>query len=548
MSGLKIALAQLNFTVGDFELNTSKMADVLFQAKQDNVDLVVFSELAVCGYMPDDLLDYPSFVERCEHALEAVSRACDGIAAIVGGVIRNPGKGRLLQNAACFMYNGQIQHTVAKTLLPTYDVFNEHRYFQPETASKIIEYKGVNIGIAICEDLWDVYNDFEYPISPGQALKDLGADLIINPSASPFHIGKQSLRNRVFGGQAARFDLPVLYVNQVGVHTELLFDGSSRAVNGNGEVVIQAPSFEETVVYADFANGKFSVGNSVPLDTDDIAQLYKALVFGIKDYFSKMGFSHALLGSSGGIDSAVVQVLASAALGGENVHPVLMPSMFSSDHSVRDAETLSKNLGNNPITLPIKNIYDQYLETLQPVFAGKAFNLAEENLQARSRAVLLMAISNKMGYILLNTSNKSELSVGYSTLYGDLCGALSVIGDVYKNQVYALAKYINRNGEIIPNNIIVKAPSAELRPGQKDSDSLPDYDVLDELLKHYIEERKGVEELITMGYETAVVNKVVALVNGSEYKRYQAPPILRVSAKAFGKGRIMPLVAKYSSR
>jgi len=548
MSGLKIALAQLNFTVGDFELNTSKMADVLFQAKQDNVDLVVFSELAVCGYMPDDLLDYPSFVERCEHALEAVSRACDGIAAIVGGVIRNPGKGRLLQNAACFMYNGQIQHTVAKTLLPTYDVFNEHRYFQPETASKIIEYKGVNIGIAICEDLWDVYNDFEYPISPGQALKDLGADLIINPSASPFHIGKQSLRNRVFGGQAARFDLPVLYVNQVGVHTELLFDGSSRAVNGNGEVVIQAPSFEETVVYADFANGKFSVGNSVPLDTDDIAQLYKALVFGIKDYFSKMGFSHALLGSSGGIDSAVVQALASAALGGENVHPVLMPSMFSSDHSVRDAETLSKNLGNDPITLPIKNIYDQYLETLQPVFAGKAFNLAEENLQARSRAVLLMAISNKMGYILLNTSNKSELSVGYSTLYGDLCGALSVIGDVYKNQVYALAKYINRNGEIIPNNIIVKAPSAELRPGQKDSDSLPDYDVLDELLKHYIEERKGVEELITMGYETAVVTKVVALVNGSEYKRYQAPPILRVSAKAFGKGRIMPLVAKYSSR
>ncbi len=300
MSGLKIALAQLNFTVGDFELNTSKMADVLFQAKQDNVDLVVFSELAVCGYMPDDLLDYPSFVERCEHALEAVSRACDGIAAIVGGVIRNPGKGRLLQNAACFMYNGQIQHTVAKTLLPTYDVFNEHRYFQPETASKIIEYKGINIGIAICEDLWDVYNDFEYPISPGQALKDLGADLIINPSASPFHIGKQSLRNRVFGGQAARFDLPVLYVNQVGVHTELLFDGSSRAVNGNGEVVIQAPSFEETVVYADFTNGKFSVGNSVPLDTDDIAQLYKALVFGIKDYFSKMGFQNALIGIIGG--------------------------------------------------------------------------------------------------------------------------------------------------------------------------------------------------------------------------------------------------------
>jgi NAD+ synthase (glutamine-hydrolysing) len=548
MSGLKIALAQLNFTIGDFESNTAKMADVLFQAKQDKVDLVVFSELSVCGYMPDDLLDYPSFIEKCEHALEAIARACDGIAAIVGGVIRNPGKGRLLQNAACFMYNGKIQHTVAKTLLPTYDVFNEHRYFQPETTSQIIEYKGVNIGIAICEDLWDVYNDFEYPVSPGQALKELGAHLIINPSASPFHIGKQSLRNRVFGGQAARFDLPVLYVNQVGVHTELLFDGSSRAVNGNGEVVIQAPSFEETVVYADFVNGKFSVGKSVPLDTDDTAQLYKALVFGIKDYFSKMGFTHAILGSSGGIDSAVVQALASAALGGDCVHPVLMPSMFSSDHSVSDAEKLSANLGNEAITIPIKSLYDGYMEALSPVFQGKPFNLAEENLQARSRAVLLMAISNKLGYILLNTSNKSELSVGYSTLYGDLCGAISVIGDVYKNQVYALARYINRHEEIIPVNIIEKAPSAELRPGQKDADSLPDYDVLDELLKHYIEEKKGIEELITMGYDQTVVNKVVALVNASEYKRYQAPPILRVSNKAFGKGRLMPLVAKYPNR
>lgn len=548
MSGLKIALAQLNFTIGDFESNTAKMADVLFQAKQDKVDLVVFSELSVCGYMPDDLLDYPSFIEKCEHALEAIARACDGIAAIVGGVIRNPGKGRLLQNAACFMYNGKIQHTVAKTLLPTYDVFNEHRYFQPETTSQIIEYKGVNIGIAICEDLWDVYNDFEYPVSPGQALKELGAQLIINPSASPFHIGKQSLRNRVFGGQAARFDLPVLYVNQVGVHTELLFDGSSRAVNGNGEVVIQAPSFEETVVYADFEDGKFSIGKSVPLDTDDTAQLYKALVFGIKDYFSKMGFTHAILGSSGGIDSAVVQALASAALGGDCVHPVLMPSMFSSDHSVSDAEKLSANLGNETITIPIKSLYDGYMEALSPVFQGKPFNLAEENLQARSRAVLLMAISNKLGYILLNTSNKSELSVGYSTLYGDLCGAISVIGDVYKNQVYALARYINRNQEIIPVNIIEKAPSAELRPGQKDADSLPDYDVLDELLKHYIEEKKGIEELITMGYDQTVVNKVVALVNASEYKRYQAPPILRVSNKAFGKGRLMPLVAKYPNR
>ena len=548
MAGLKIALAQLNFTIGDFESNTAKMADVIFQAKQDKVDLVVFSELSVCGYMPDDLLDYPYFIEKCEHALEAIARACEGIAAIVGGVVRNPNKGRKLQNVACVMYNGRIQHTVAKTLLPTYDVFNESRYFQPESTSQIIEYKGVKIGIAICEDLWDVYNDFEYLVSPGQALKDLGAELIINPAASPFNLGKQSLRNRVFGGQASRFDLPVLYVNQVGTHTELMFDGSSRAINGNGEVVLQAPSFEENVSYASFENGKFAMGNSVPLDTDDTAQLYKSLVFGIGDYFNKMGFKQAILGSSGGIDSAVVQALASAALGAENVHPVLMPSMFSSDHSVSDAELLIKNLGNDTITIPIKNIYDTYLEALQLVFQGKPFNLAEENLQARSRAVLLMAISNKLGYILLNTSNKSELSVGYSTLYGDLCGALSPLGDVYKNQVYALARYINRNKEIIPNHIITKAPSAELRPGQKDADSLPDYDVLDELLKHYIEEHKGVDELITMGYDQTTVHKVVDLVNGSEYKRYQAPPILRVSTKAFGKGRIMPLVANYSSK
>lgn len=547
MTGLKIALAQLNFTIGDFESNTIKMANVLFQAKQDKVDLVVFSELSVCGYIPDDLLDYPSFIEKCEHALEAMARASDGIAAIVGGVIRNPEKGKLLQNVACLMFDGKIQHTIAKTLLPTYDVFNESRYFQPNSEIQIIPFKGVNLGITICEDLWDIYNDFEYLSSPGEKLKALGADLIINPSASPFNLGKQSLRNNVFSDHARRFDLPVLYVNQVGVHTELLFDGSSRASNGDGQVALQAPSFEEHVAYANFSNGKFEMGKSVPLDTDDTAQLYKSLVFGIKDYFNKMGFKEAILGSSGGIDSAVVQALASDALGSSSVHPVLMPSMFSSDHSITDAIELSNNLGNSYIKLPINNIYDSYLETLLPVFKDMPFNSAEENLQARSRAVLLMAISNKTGYILLNTSNKSELGVGYSTLYGDSCGALSPLGDVYKNQVYALAKYMNRNGKIIPQNIISKAPSAELRPGQKDSDSLPDYDVLDEVLKNYIELKKGKEELITMGYDPITVNKVIDLVNASEYKRFQAPPILRVSSKAFGKGRIMPLVANYKS-
>ncbi len=545
MGNLKIALAQLNYKIGDFERNTAKIADVLFEAKQKKTDLVVFSELSVCGYSPDDLLDYPWFVEKCEQSLEAVAMACDGIAAVVGGVIRNPGKGRQLQNVCCFIHDGKIQHIVPKTLLPTYDVFNERRYFEPGNAAQIIEYKNTKLGIAICEDLWDIYNDFEYLQHPGEDLIKLGAEIIINPSASPFHIGKQSLRNRVFAGQASRFGVPVLYCNQVGVHTELLFDGSSRAINANGEVAAQLPSFDESVAYLQYENGKFIAEKSVPLETNDIALLHQSLVFGIKDYFAKMGFKSATFGASGGIDSALIQALATEALGAEHVHPILMPSMYSSDHSVNDALELSRNLDSTPITLPIEDIYNSYIKTLKPLFKNLPFSLAEENIQARSRAVLLMGISNKFGYILLNTSNKSEMSVGYSTLYGDLCGALSPLGDVYKTQVYALAKYINRNAEIIPNNIIEKAPSAELRPGQKDQDTLPPYEVLDEILKSYIELRKGRDEIITLGYEPSTVDKVLSMVNGSEYKRYQAPPILRVSAKAFGKGRIMPLVGKF---
>lgn len=545
MANLKIALAQLNYKVGDFERNTAKIADVLFEAKQSKTDLVVFSELSVCGYSPDDLLDYPWFVEKCEQSLEAVAMACDGIAAVVGGVMRNSGKGRQLQNVCCFINDGKIEYIVPKTLLPTYDVFSERRYFEPGNTPQVIDFKGTKIGIAICEDLWDIYNDFEYLQHPGEDLVKLGAEIIINPSASPFHIGKQSLRNRVFAGQASRFGVPVLYCNQVGVHTELLFDGSSRAINASGEVAAQLPSFDESVAYLQYQNGKFIAEKSVPLETNDIALLHQSLVFGIRDYFSKMGFKSATFGASGGIDSAVIQALATEALGANNVHPILMPSMYSSDHSINDALDLSRRLDNSPITLPIEDIYNSYIKTLKPLFKNLPFSLAEENIQARSRAVLLMGISNKFGYILLNTSNKSEMSVGYSTLYGDLCGALSPIGDVYKTQVYALAKYINRNSELIPQNIIDKAPSAELRPGQKDQDSLPPYEVLDEILKNYIELKRGRDEIITLGYEPSTVDKVISLVNGSEYKRYQAPPILRVSSKAFGKGRVMPLVGKY---
>lgn len=543
---MKICVAQINVKIGDFEGNTSKIADVLFNAKQQGADLVVFPEMTVCGYSPDDLLDYPSFVEQSEYSLELVAQSCQGIAAIIGGVMRNPNKGRLLQNVCCFMQNGRIEHTIAKTLLPTYDVFQESRYFESAKESQIIEFKGVKLGIAICEDLWDRYNDFEYIQSPGEVLKELGAELIINPSASPFHLGKQSHRNRVLSGQVNRFSLPVLYVNQIGIHTELLFDGSSRAVNNDGEVVLQLEEFEEDIESIDFEGGRFSITeNTLTVGSDSVALLHKALVFGIKDYFNKMGFTTAILGASGGVDSALVQTLAVQALGAENVTAVLMPSRYSSESSVEDAVQLSENLGNPYLKIPITEVHDSYEQTLQPYFKDLPIGLAEENIQARSRAVLLMALSNKHGNILLNTSNKSEMSVGYSTLYGDLCGSISIIGDVYKTQVYALCDYINSQTEIIPNNILTKEPSAELRPDQKDSDSLPDYAILDGILRLYIEERKGLQEIILEGYEGHTVRKVLNLVNGSEYKRYQAPPIIRVSAKAFGKGRIMPLVAKY---
>lgn len=545
MSAIKICLAQLNFKIGDFEGNTAKIADTIFTAKQKGADLVVFSEMSVCGYIPDDLLDYPWFVEKCEHSLDAVAQSCQGIAAIVGGVMRTPQKGRNLQNVVCFMQNGRIQKTIAKTLLPTYDVFSEARYFEAAQETDIIEFKGHKIGIAICEDIWDIYNDFEYNASPGSKLKELGADIIINPSASPFHLGKQSLRNRVFGGQASRFDIPVVYANQVGMHTELLFDGASRAVNSNGEVAMQLPDFEESVGYITFDDEAITSNATLPIELDEIATLHQALIFGIKDYFKKMGFKKAVLGSSGGIDSALVQALLSQALGNDNVLAILMPSQFSSEGSISDAKKICENLGNEYHILPIENIFDQFTDTLSSVFEGREFNVAEENIQARSRAVLLMAISNKLGNILINTSNKSEMAVGYSTLYGDMCGSLSILGDVYKTQVYALAKYINRNHEIIPNKIIEKAPSAELRPGQKDSDSLPDYDMLDEILKLYIEGKKSKDEITMEGYDSSLVERIVNMVNANEYKRYQAPPIIRVSSKAFGKGRIMPLVAKY---
>jgi len=542
---MKICLAQLNYTIGDFEQNTAKIAEAITNAKLSGADLIVFSELAVCGYPPEDLLDYPSFIEACEQSLEAVAECCNGIAAIVGGVTKNTGKGRSLFNVACFMQNGKIEKTICKTLLPTYDIFNEARYFEANREWVILDFMDTKIGIAICEDLWDQYNNFEYSVSPAEKLKLAGADIIIHPSASPFHVGKAKLRDYIFDDTIKRFGLPIVYVNQVGANTEIIFDGDSQAINKFGETVCELPHFKEELGYINF-NGIDITGKTIkPALHNEIEILHDAIVFGIQEYFGKMGFKKALLGSSGGIDSAVVQALASKALGNENVWPILMPSEFSSEGSISDAIELSDNLGNKYDLVPIKDIYNSFDKTLAPLFYGKSFDVTEENIQARARGMILMALSNKFGHVLLNTSNKSEMAVGYSTLYGDMCGGLSPIGDVYKMKVYALANYINREREIIPLSIINKAPSAELRPGQKDSDSLPEYPLLDELLGLYIEDRKGRDEIKSGGYDPSVVDRIVNLVNRNEFKRFQAPPTLRVTQKAFGSGRRIPLVAKY---
>jgi len=542
---MKICLAQLNYTIGDFEQNTAKIAEAITNAKLSGADLIVFSELAVCGYPPEDLLDYPSFIEACEQSLEAVAECCNGIAAIVGGVTKNTGKGRSLFNVACFMQNGKIEKTICKTLLPTYDIFNEARYFEANREWVILDFMDTKIGIAICEDLWDQYNNFEYSVSPAEKLKLAGADIIIHPSASPFHVGKAKLRDYIFDDTIKRFGLPIVYVNQVGANTEIIFDGDSQAINKFGETVCELPHFKEELGYINF-NGIDITGKTIkPALYNEIEILHDAIVFGIQEYFGKMGFKKALLGSSGGIDSAVVQALASKALGNENVWPILMPSEFSSEGSISDAIELSDNLGNKYDLVPIKDIYSSFDKTLAPLFYGKSFDVTEENIQARARGMILMALSNKFGHVLLNTSNKSEMAVGYSTLYGDMCGGLSPIGDVYKMKVYALANYINREREIIPLSIINKAPSAELRPGQKDSDSLPEYPLLDELLGLYIEDRKGRDEIKSGGYDPSVVDRIVNLVNRNEFKRFQAPPTLRVTQKAFGSGRRIPLVAKY---
>ncbi|MBN2668552.1 MAG: NAD+ synthase [Bacteroidales bacterium] len=546
---MKIALAQLNYKVGDFDGNTQKMLDYVQKAKQENADLVVFSELSVCGYPPLDFLENRDFIQRTEKSIRAIAKVCQGITAIVGAPVLNPNaKGKKLFNSALVLRNGKIENKVNKTLLPTYDIFDEYRYFEPNTEFKSIEIDGYKIALTICEDLWDdqpVENSFAqsklYTVSPLQRLNDQ-FDLIINIAASPFSTLQSDTRKQVLINNAKRYQKPLVYVNQTAANTELIFDGQSMFIDAKGTVLYQLKQFEEDFVVIDT---KTEQQAQLPCSFTEIESVYQAIKLGLSDYFKKMGFSKAVLGLSGGIDSAVVATIAVQVLGKKNVVGLLMPSKFSSDHSITDAVDLAKNLGIEHHIISIKEAVSAFDSTLMPVFDGTEFGIAEENIQARIRGTLLMAYSNKFGHILLNTSNKSEAAVGYSTLYGDMNGGLSILGDVYKTKVFELANWLNRDHEIIPRNTIVKPPSAELRPDQKDSDSLPDYDILDQILVRYIEKKESIQNIIDAGFEETTVKRTVLMVNRNEYKRFQSPPILRITGKAFGMGRRMPLVAKY---
>ncbi|MBN8672988.1 MAG: NAD+ synthase [Chitinophagales bacterium] len=567
---MKIALAQQNYHIGNFEENSRKIIEGISKAKQDGADLVVFSELCVCGYPPRDFLEFEDFINKCYETVDLIKEHADTIGVLIGSPARNPRKeGKDLFNAVFFLYEKQVKAEIHKTLLPNYDIFDEYRYFEPAFEWNIVEFKGKKLAVTICEDIWNMGENPLYRITPMEQLIGYQPDVMINLSASPYNYAQDVVRNSLIKAHTLKYKLPMLYCNTVGSQTEVVFDGGSLVYDINGNKVKEMNYFEEDFQLFDLAELSVAdatkvkphekvyfsakdVGDGVNTldylaDEKNIDEIYHALILGIRDYFRKMGFSKAILGSSGGIDSAVTLALAVAALGKENVRAILMPSQFSSSHSVSDAEQLSINLDNPYDIVQIKNIYESFLTELKPVFKDAPFGLAEENIQARTRGNLLMAIANKFGYILLNTSNKSELATGYGTLYGDMAGGLAVLGDTYKTQVYALAKYINKHKEIIPDHIITKAPSAELRPNQKDSDSLPEYDTLDRVLYEYIEMRKGPKEIIAKGYDAALVTRILKLVNTNEYKRNQFCPIIRVSCKAFGVGRRVPIVGKYLS-
>jgi NAD+ synthase (glutamine-hydrolysing) len=551
---MKIAIAQLNPTIGNLVKNSQQIVEAAKQAAEKGARLMLTPELSLCGYPPRDLLLNPDFIASISKQLQQLAQQLPSqIAALVGTVELNPlapSKGQKpLFNSMALIDGGEIKTIFHKRLLPSYDVFDEYRYFEPGRQANAFKLECdsqiIHIGVTICEDLWNdeaFWGKRSYEINPIEDLALLGVDLIINLSASPYTVGKQKLREAMLKHSANRYQTPIIYANQIGGNDDLIFDGNSVAFNKIGEVICRAPAFDSALEIVEFdARQKDLLPTKIAVPTIEEAEIFSALVLGVKDYARKCKFSQVVLGLSGGIDSSLVAVIAVAALGAENVLGVLMPSPYSSEHSVTDAELLVKNLGIKSHKLAIANIMTAYDRLLQPVFVGTEFGIAEENIQSRIRGNLLMAIANKFGHLLLSTGNKSEMAVGYCTLYGDMNGGLAVIADVPKTRVFSLCRWLNRNGEVIPNNVLVKPPSAELKPGQVDRDSLPSYDILDDILDRIIHQYQSKTQIVEAGHDPATVERVMKLVNLAEFKRKQAPPGLKITDRAFGTGWRMPI-------
>ncbi|MCE2697969.1 MAG: NAD+ synthase [Nostocales cyanobacterium LE14-WE4] len=556
---MKIAIAQINPIIGDLLGNAQKILEMSQQAASENVRLLLTPELSICGYPPRDLLVNPSFIEAIDNTLQKLAEDLPAnLAVLVGTVVKNSqahiSGGKNLFNSTALLENGKIQQFFHKRLLPTYDVFDEKRYFEPGLEANYFILDHLKIGVTICEDLWndeEFWGKRSYAVNPIADLANLGVDLIVNLSASPYTVGKQHLREAMLKHSVVNFQQPIIYTNQVGGNDDLVFDGRSFALNKQGEIVCRAKGFVSDFLTVEFNSNKqdLDFGDISPVDESEDEEIWNALVLGVKDYVGKCRFSKVLLGLSGGVDSALVAAIATVALGKENVIGVLMPSPYSSEHSISDALTLAANLDIQTQLLPIGELMASFDNSLDELFAGTEFGIAEENLQSRIRGNLLMAISNKFGYLLLSTGNKSEVAVGYCTLYGDMNGGLSVIADVPKTRVYSICKWLNshQQKEVIPENILTKAPSAELKPGQVDQDSLPPYEILDDILDRLIHQHQSATEIISAGHEPAIVDRVLQLLSRAEFKRRQAAPGLKITDRAFGTGWRMPIASSWSA-